>query len=494
MQVKHVFSPVVLAVVTAALSSCVVGPRFVKPKTDAPAAWNATPDAGSQTVPEPVVEEWWRALGDPTLDALETRAIAANLDLKIAALRLAQSRIQRRAAGADRTPKVDASASYRRERQSETGVGTRVIEVIPVPGKDEIISALSEPFGVYQAGFDASWELDLWGRVKRTIEAADARLEASAETVRDVRRLVASEVARTYVDLRGVQRLLALAQGDETAGRELLELTQQRAAAGLVTDLDVTRQQAQLAEIRSRVPTLEERESQALNRLTLLLGEQPGKLAEELKVARDVPLVPSRVPIGLPADVVRLRPDIRVAEARLHAATAEIGVAIADLYPRITLGGSAGVQSLGVGDLSDWGARTWSLGPILRLPIFDGGRRRAAVELRKAQQQEAAIEFQRTVLQAFHEVDDALTSYAAEQRRREFLGEGVSSSRAAYELARIRYEHGLTDLLVALEAQRNLLATEQAHAESTTAIATRFVALNKALGGGLDVTQDPKTE
>jgi NodT family efflux transporter outer membrane factor (OMF) lipoprotein len=480
------------------LSACVVGPRFVKPTADTPADWKPSapgqPALSSQPVAEAALSQWWRALGDPTLDAIETRAATANLDLRIAALRLAQSRIQRRVSAADRKPRLDANASYQRERQSETGVGTRVIEVIPVPNKDEIISALSEPFSVFQAGFDASWELDLWGRVKRVIESADASVEMSAEAAHDLQRLVAAEVARNYVDLRGTQRLLLLARNDETAGVELLELSQQQADAGLVTDFDPKRQTSQLADIRSRIPILEERESVALNRLALLVGEQPGRLSEELRVARDIPLVPARVPIGLPSDVVRRRPDIRQAEAKLHVATAEIGVAIADLYPRITLGGSAGLQSLGAGDLVDWGARTWSLGPILKLPLFDGGRRRATVELRKVQQQEAAIEFQQAVLQAFHEVDDALNGYGAEQRRRDLLTEGVAASQAAYELARTRYEHGLTDLLPALEAQRQLLTTQRALAESATALSTRFVALNKALGGGWETPEAPVGE
>jgi NodT family efflux transporter outer membrane factor (OMF) lipoprotein len=500
MRVSRGSAVLTLAAMAAASGSspaCVSGPRFVKPAAEAPTAWRSPAFAASPVASVAVTDapdpKWWRALGDPTLDALEERAAAANLDLQEAALRLAQTRVQRRVAGAEGKPRLDASASYQRERQSEVGVGTRVIDVIPVPGKDEIIEALSEPYSVFQAGFDASWELDLFGRVKRTLEAADARTQASAENARDVARLIAAEVARRYVELRGTQALLVLARSDEEAAGELLELTRQRADAGLVTDVDVTRQRSLLAEVRARMPQLEAAEDEALNKLALLLAAQPGTLSQELREPAEAPLVPARVPVGLPSDVVRRRPDVRQAEARLHAATADIGIAMADLYPRISLGGNAGVQSLGAGDLVDWGARAWSIGPFLKLPLFDGGRRKATVELRRVQQQEAAIAFRKAVLVAFHEVDDALTGYGAEQRRRELLAEGVSSGEAAYELARTRYEHGLTDSLAALEAQHNLITSRRAWVESGTAVAVRFVALNKALGGGWEAPQEDGT-
>jgi NodT family efflux transporter outer membrane factor (OMF) lipoprotein len=384
----RMLSAAVMAAATCAVpSACVSGPQFAKPAAEAPSAWRSPAPSASPVASLAVADapdpQWWRALGDPTLDSLEERAAAANLDVQEAALRLAQSRVQRRVAGAEGRPRVAASASYQRERQSEVGIGTRVIDVIPVPGKDEIIKALSEPFSVFQAGFDASWELDLFGRVKRTLEAADARTQASAENARDIARLISADVARRYVELRGIQKLLALARSDEDAARELLELAGQRADAGLVTDLDVTRQRSLLAEVRARVPPLEEAEDETLNKLALLLAAQPGTLSQELREPAEVPLVPARVPAGLPSDVVRRRPDIRQAEARLHAATADIGIAMADRYPRISLGGNAGVQSLGAGDLVDWGARNWSIGPFLKLPLFDGGRRKATVELSK---------------------------------------------------------------------------------------------------------------
>jgi NodT family efflux transporter outer membrane factor (OMF) lipoprotein len=485
----HIFPSAVLLASVVLLSACSVGPTFVPPEPVHPDQWNATAATATQTKSLPVAEsvdrQWWKLFSDPTLNELITRAQSANLDLRITALRLAQSREQRHAVAGNRLPTINASASYQRQRQSEVGVNTRMIDVIGPPGnRDAIIDALAEPFDVYQAGFDASWELDLWGRVRHSVESADASVAAGIEELHDAQLTLMAEVARNYVELRGMQDQLRIAVDDVAAGEDLLKLTEYRAAGGLVTDLDVQRQRGRLAEARARVPQLQQQESQIINSLALLLGEQPGVLQGQLSSAAAVPAVPPKIAIGVPSEVARRRPDIRRAEARLHAATADIGVAVADLYPRITLTGSFVQQSLANSDLSDWGARQWVVGPSLQLPIFDGARRRATVELRKLQQQEAAIAYQRTVLRAWHEIDNALTAYSAEQTRNDELAQSVSASRAAYDLANTRYEHGLTDFLIALDAQRTLLQAQRAYSDSTTTISTQLVALYKALGGG----------
>lgn len=482
-------SHILLLTSVALLSACSVGPTFVPPEPTHPADWRAAPvttELKSQPVAESIDRQWWMLFNDPTLNELVTRAQAANLDVRIATLRLAQSREQRRAVAGGRWPTVSASASYQRQRQSEVGVNTRVIDAIGAPGgdRDAIIDALSEPFDVYQAGFDASWELDLWGRVRRSVESADASLAASTEELHDAQLTLMAEVARNYLELRGIQDQLRIAVEDVAASEDQLKLTEYRAAGGLVTDLDVARQRGRLADARARVPQLRQQESQVINGLALLLGEQPGALADQLSTVSGLPPVPPKIAIGVPAEVARRRPDIRRAEARLHAATADIGVAVADLYPRITLTGSFVHQSLDSSDLSEWGARQWVVGPSLQLPIFDGARRRATVELRKLQQQEAAVAYQRTVLRAWHEIDNALTAYAAEQTRNIELAEAVAASRAAYDLAHTRYEHGLTDFLIALDAQRTLLQAQRAYSDSTTTISTQLVSLYKALGGG----------
>lgn len=477
--------PLLTCVVLTA--ACSVGPEFSRPAVQAPAQWSDTA-AGvpSQPVAQEIDAQWWKSFNDPTLDNLVQRALGANLDVRIAALRVAQSRAQRKAAAGNKWPTVNASASYQRERISEFGTGTRLIDaIVAAPeNRDAIIKILSEEHDVYQAGFDASWELDLWGRVRHAIESADASVTASAEELHAAQLSLLAEVTRGYLELRGIQDQLRIATDDIQAGEELLKLTEYRAAGGLVTQLDVVGQRAHLADARARVPQLQQRETQAINSLALLMGEQPGALRDPLSTTQALPAVPAKVGLGVPAEVARRRPDIRRAEARLHAATADTGVAVADLYPRITLTGNFVFQSLEASDLTEWGARQWVVGPSLYLPVFDNGRRRAVVELRELQQQEAAVAYQRTVLQAWHEIENALSAYTAEQKRNEELAAGVAASKDAYELASLRYRHGLTNFLVALDAERTLLQAERAYSDSNTLISTQLVALYKALGGG----------
>lgn len=483
----------VVAVVLIGVGStaCTVGPNYVRPDSQAPADWEMphdfaiSADDGSVPVGEAIDERWWTQFNDPMLDSLETRLAAANLDMQIAVARLSQSRMQRSIVATTRSPAVNGNITYQRQRQSEAGVGTRVVMASAAPAsRAGIIEELAEPFDVYQPGFDASWELDLWGRVRRTVESADADFAASSAVAHDVRLAIAAELARSYLELRGTQRQLEIAEQDVSAGSEILELIEQRAAGGLGTDLDVKSQRVRLAEGRALVTQLQQQLRQSMNSVAFLVGEPPGSLEGTLVSTAAMPSVPSRVPIGVPSEVARRRPDIREAEARLHAATADIGVAVADLYPRITLTGSFGTQALAAADLAEWSARQWSVGPSLSVPLFDGGRRRAVVELRKLQQQEAAVNYQRTVLRAWHEIDNALTAYVSEQRRHQELSEAVQSSRVALEIATTRYQHGLTNFLVALDAQRTLLQTQREYADSSTAISTRLVALYKALGGG----------
>jgi NodT family efflux transporter outer membrane factor (OMF) lipoprotein len=484
-----------IVLIVSGLAACAAGPDFVRPGAQAPGSWNESHAAGlaserasgqmSEPTTEPIDEHWWAQFHDPVLDSLEARVADVNFDIRVATLRFAQSRAQRLAVAGRELPGVNTAASYQRQRQSQAGASTHLINVIRPPGnRDDIINRLGEPFDLYQVGFDASWELDWWGSVRRAVESADARVAASAATRRDVQLTVMAELARNYLEWRGTQRQLEIAVQDVKTSQEMLELIDQRAAGGLITDLDVASQEARLAEGRAQVTQLKQQLRQTINALAFLLGEQPGALENELEATQAVPSVPLRIPVGVPSEVARRRPDIRAAEARLHAATADIGVAVADLYPRITLTGSFATQALTASDLGAWSARQWSVGPSLILPVFDGGRRRATVELRKAEQQEAAVNYQRVVLQAWHEIDNALTAYASEQLRQEALADAVHSSHIAFEVADTRYQHGLTNFLNALDAQRTLLQAQRDYADSTTAIATRLVALYKALGGG----------
>ncbi len=484
--IRKTRTPALLASL-ALISGCVVGPQFEDPQPQVPTQWGRSLGGARESGfnDREIDERWWEQFGDEKLAQLVERARAANLDLRIAVLRVAQSRARRDAAAGNRSPTVAATAQYRRQRQSEFGTGTRLIDAIASPAdSDAIIDVLSEPHDMYQAGFDASWEIDLWGRMRRALESAEAAVAASEAELSGAEISLAAEVARTYLELRGTQDQLRIAREDVAAAEDLLELTEFRANGGLVTQLDVVAQRARLAESRSRVAALEQRKAQLTEALSFMVGQPPGALASQLDGASSPPTPPVSINLGIPSDLARRRPDIRAAEARLQAATAEVGVAVSDFYPRFTLTGGYLHEALSGGDLAEWGARQWSIGPSLYLPIFDGSRRRSMLELRKLQQQEAATSYQRAVLEAWHEIDTSLQIYLQEWQRNNQLVEAVAASREAHEIASTRYRHGLSDYLVALDAQRTLLQSQQALSESNTLLTTRLVALYKALGGG----------
>lgn len=469
------------------LAACAAGPQYQAPTPQLPQQWTYPQLRGVAPLPVP----WWRAFGDPALDALEERAGATSPDLETAALRFAQSRAQRRITAAQRGPQAGASAAASRQRQSEHGASVRMMDVLAPPAtRDELVRALSEPYDLYQAGFDASWEPDLWGRVRRSIEAADADVAAARATLDGVRLGLQAEAARNYFEWRDSQRQIALARADLAAAEEQQRLLQARADGGAASELDAARQRAQLAELQARLPALAAGETQAANRLSLLLGEPPGTLPPDLMAAAlpaegaaQWPVALPDLAAGLPSELARHRPDIRAAEARLHAATAAVGIAVAALYPRITLGGDFAYEATRPGDLGDWGSRRWSVGASLDLPVFDRGRRRGVITLRKLQQQEVAVAYQQVVLSAWHEIDTALAAYLAQRDRHQALAEREAAARDACELAHARHERGLESYLVNLDSQRALLAARRESAASAAALANRLVVLYKALGG-----------
>lgn len=486
-----VHRPTLVALAACALmAGCAVGPDFKTPPSEAPADFSTWHGGAPELVSDSAKPGGmaaspisWQSFADPVLERLQAKALQANPDLQTAALRFAQSRAQGKAVRSQALPQVGLSGSASRVRESEDGDFARVIGAINPAAKDEIVKVLSDPHDMFQLGFDASWELDLWGRVRRSIEASDADEAAASALLAQVQLSVQAEVARRYFELRSAQQQIRIARADIQAGEETRALVQARTAGGLTTGLDLSRQDAQLADVRARLPQLLSQEAQAINQLTLLAGERPGALAAELAPlpATQAINLPD-LSLGLPSEVALRRPDIQRAQAQLHAATASIGVAVADLYPRITIGASFGFQSVEASTFGEWGSREWSIGPSLQLPIFDGGRRRATVTLRKLQEQEAAVAYQQTVLKAWHEIDDALSSYTAERQRNAQLAAMEVASRDAWELARVRYEHGMTDFLVALDAQRTLLQAQRAHADSNARLALGLVAVTKALG------------
>ena len=329
----------------------------------------------------------------------------------------------------------------------------------------------------------------------RSVKSATASTEAANEATRSALLSSMAEVARDYIQLRGVQAQLGIARENVRTARQSLNLTQQRAAGGVTTDLDVANASAQLRTTLAQIPSLEQQEAQTINALSLLLGQPPNALRADLQTAKPVPPVPPRVPVGVPSELARRRPDIRQAEAQLHAATADIGVAQANFYPSLNLTGSFGLQSLQFGKLFNLNSKQYAVGPGLTIPIFQGGQLRSTLQLRKAQQQEAAINFQKTVLQAWHDVDNALTAYQAEQTRRDELIQAVAENRRALGLAQSRYQQGVADFLTVLDAERSLLAAQLQLADSTTTVSSNLVALYKALGGGweMDMPDRPKS-
>jgi NodT family efflux transporter outer membrane factor (OMF) lipoprotein len=320
--------------------------------------------------------------------------------------------------------------------------------------------------------------------VRRSVESATASVVASNEARRAALISSLAEVARDYIQLRGVQTQLRITRQNLRIFQQSLQLTQQRAAGGVTTDLDVANAAAQVRTTAAQIPPLEQQESELINAISLLLGQPPNALQAELAPARPIPPVPPRVPVGLPSELARRRPDVRQAEAQLHAATADIGVAVAAFYPSVTLSGSIGLQALQPWRVFNVNAHEYSVGPGITIPIFQGGQLKATLELRKAQQQEAAINYQKTVLSAWHDVDNALTAYRTEQARRDQLAQAVAQNQRAVSLAQSRYQDGVADFLQVLTAQQNLNSSELALTQATTNVSNNLVALYKALGGG----------
>jgi NodT family efflux transporter outer membrane factor (OMF) lipoprotein len=479
------------------LAGCTMGPDFERPSWASPTSWFAGPKEEvkrppSLPVAEPINADWWTLFGDPVLTGLEKRVAAQNLDVQVAGVRFAESRAQLGIAQASQFPTLNANGSYVRQQASNNGIFAVIPSAAGATGANGALGNSTggvqggglKPFDLWQGGFDASWEVDLWGAVRRSVESAGATSEAANEAKRSALLSSLAEVARDYIELRGTQAQLAIARENVRTARQSLNLTQQRAAGGVTTDLDVANASAQLRTTLAQIPSLEQQEAQLINALSLLLGQPPNALRDDLATAKPIPPVPPRVPVGLPSDLARRRPDIRQAEAQLHAATADIGVAQANFYPSLNLSGSFGLQSVQFSKVFNLNSKQYSVGPGLTIPIFQGGQLRSTLELRKAQQQEAAITFQRTVLQAWHDVDNALTAYQTEQTRRDELVQAVAENRRALGLAQSRYQQGVADFLTVLVAQSSLLGAQQQLATSTTAVSSNLVALYKALGGG----------
>lgn len=466
-------------ITVALLAGCAVGPNYHAPQTQAPAQWNE-PMAGGETNSTISAADWWKRFHDSELDSLIDHAVQSNFDLQIAQARVREARAQYGIAAADLWPTVDGSASYARNLQSKH---QPVLGSIPVPP--------SVPFenNVYQAGFDSSWEIDVFGGKRRAKEAAGAEFSASEFGRRDVLVTLLGDVARNYIDLRGYQQQLAIANENIAVQEKALAITRDRFNKGLSSDLDVQQATTVLATTRAELPTLESSIETSMHSLEVLLGQQPGTLQAELVEASVIPSTPPRVPVGLPSDLLLRRPDVRQAERQLAAATANIGVARADLFPKFYLTGTAGFESVSASDWFTAGSKFWSAGPTMQWRIFDAGRIRANIRVQNARQEEALAVYEKTVLTAFEEVENGLTLYAKEQVRRSSLQDAVVSSQKSLDTANKLYASGLADFLQVLDAERSLYQAQDSLVQSDRAISANLVSLYKSLGGGWESTE-----
>ncbi|MGH8302048.1 MAG: efflux transporter outer membrane subunit [Steroidobacteraceae bacterium] len=477
---------VALASLGCMLSGCALGPSFVKPRPNVPAQWSATATGNGSEGAAHVTSEraqtvaWWSSFNDPTLTSLVQQSAAQNLDVKQSVLRIEEAQAQAAVVAGGLWPSLSANASWSRQRLS-TNTPNGAIFGLHFPG---LPPTLVNPYNQYQLGLGASWTLDLFGTERRALEAAGAEMQAAVEGEHAALLSMVSDVAATYIDLRGAQARRLILERSLATQRNLLQLTRDRHNAGLTSDLDVQNATAEVGTTEAEVPLADREITVDINELSQLMAKPPEALRAELAQAQPVPPVPPAVPIGLPSDLARRRPDIREAEANLHAATAEIGVAISNYFPRLTLTAAGGLQSEGLSQLIDTASRFASLGPAIELPIFQGGRLRATVRLRRVKAKEAAVVYAQTVLAALNQVEDALAAYGSDQARRASLETAVTASRNARQLAQQRYQSGVASFIDVLDAERTEEQIGLSFADASAAVSADLVQLYRALGGG----------
>ncbi|MGA3065632.1 MAG: efflux transporter outer membrane subunit [Tepidisphaeraceae bacterium] len=465
------------------LVGCEVGPDYKPPETKAPSqfseiasATRPTTESAEAATPLQDYQLWWTTFDDPQLNSLIQRAVIGNPSLQAAEARVREARANGGVAESGLWPQINAAGSYTHSRESSNLPGVSSLETNGTfPGQESEL---------YEVGFDASWEIDVFGGTRRGIEAANANIEAAVEDRRDVLVTLLAEVASNYVQLRGAQRQLDVAMLNLKSQQDTLGLTRSRAEGGLSPYLDVAQQEAQVATTAAQIPTFQTEIRQNIHHLGILLGEDPGALSDELSPQRPIPVGPGSVPPGLPSDLLRRRPDVRRAERQLAAATANIGVATADLYPQFSITGAMGDEADRFHQLFDWSSRYYNIVPGVTWDIFDAGKVKSNIEVQNARQAEALSAYVQVVLQSFQDVDDALVAFNREQTRLQSLREAVAADQRALNLSTELFEKGSTDFLNELDAQRVLLAAQTDEAVSEQQVSLDLVALYKALGGG----------
>ncbi len=462
------YSRFAMTILTTSLliTGCTVGPDYKVPDTQLPKAFHASPTTESFSD----LTHWWKTFDDPMLDELVDQALEANLDMQLAQARIREARSRLLASGATLKPTVDVSGTDSLNRSSESASG--------VAGSSK---------NLMQSGFDASWEIDIFGGNRRSIEAATANYQSTIEDSRSTLVSLLAEVATNYIQLRGYQYELNIIKANVESQKDTLSIQKTKFDAGIATDLTVAQTEALVQTTSAQMPTLEGQIKQAIHRISVLLNREPAALMDQLITDKPIPLGPPTIPAGVPAEILRRRPDIRAAERRLAAATAQIGVQTAELYPKFTLNGTIGLSSTQLSNFVDSRSLFYSLGPGVSWRAFDGGRIKADIQTAQAQRDQAAIIYQQSLLTAMKEVENALVFYDRQQVRRDMLAKSVSANERAMESSKNLNDAGLVDFLNVLTAQRSLNDAQSALARSQTAVSTDLVYLYKVLGGGWEI-------
>ena len=460
------------------LAGCTVGPDFQKPQVDMPEHYISSKSAPLFAETEKELVNWWEVFDDSVLVSLVEKAVEGNLDLKLAEARILQTRAARGKARSEIGPTVKVTGSFS-QSQSQSSADASSVSDFSTEEKTE-----GGVTGYYFSGFDSDWELDFFGGVRRGIEAADADLEVSIESRHDVLVTLIAEVVRNYIELRMYQQRVAVSRQNLEAQQGIAKLTWKRFLAGFESRLDVTNAEALAAATAAEIPLLEVSAKQAIYNIGVLTGNRPGAFIQELSSVSNIPLISSSVPVGVPSELLRRRPDIRKAEAEIHAETARIGVAVADLYPKFTITGSAGTLSNAVSSLFSPVDIVWSLGSSISTHLFSSGKVESKIDEQKALKKQAVIRYQQAVLSALQEVENAMVALKKEDERRRALEKVVETKRRALQLAERLYQEGFTDYISVLETQRSAYESDDAFVQSTGILSTNLVSLFKALGGG----------
>ena len=460
------------------LAGCTVGPDYHPPAAEVPPSFA---EANSPSaLSDPDLATWWRSFGDTELDALVNRAVAQNLDVEAAAARSREARARESVAGAASKPQVDAQGSVTRQRISE--------HAIPVPpGAGAGGGSFGLPgseFTTFRVGFDASWEIDLFGRTRRSVEAARARSGEALWNRRDVQVSVAAETADAYLTLRTLQQRIATAEAELGRQQRYERLVAARAKGGLVTGQDLEQQRTERSTAAAALPGLRAQAEAQIHALGVLTGDTPESLIAGLTPSKALPPAPPDIPSGLPSDLLRRRPDIRAAERELAASSADIGVAVADLYPRFSLTAAPALVSTALGSLLEWGSRSFSVGAALDWPLLNGGRTRGNIAVANARQEQALIAYRKSVLRALQDVEDSLSRTDGDRRQLADIEAALGAASRAEDIARTRYRGGLVPYSDVLQAQARRLKLEDQLTETRGTLARDTVALFKALGGG----------